>query len=161
MPSIRLLRIAFVLAVAIACGEGVLAPSPDALTGRWSAAPLALSPRGQLLRTLEFTADGRYARTTASRGVYPQLPADSIGSITREYGTYVLRGDTLRFAQDSARTRDWLGGEYFQVGPPRGYIEGPPTDPVVEITSTRLTLRYMVNPGDRYVAVVAEYLRER
>ena len=160
MPSIRTLLAVLVVGAGIACRADLLAPSPDALTGRWSRAPEPLSPSGQLLRTLEFTADGQYVRTTASRGIYAQLPADSVGSITREYGTYVLAADTLRLAQDSVRSWDWLGGTYFHAGPVGVYIEGPPTDPVVEITSTRLTLRYMVDPGAGYVPVIEEYLRD-
>jgi hypothetical protein len=161
VPSIRALLAVLAVGAGIACRTDLLAPSSEALAGHWSRTPEPLSPSGQFFRTLEFTTDGRYVATTASRGVYAQLPADAIGSITRAYGTYVLDGDTLRSASDSVRSWDYLTGTHLQVGSPGVYIEGPPTDPVVELTRTRLTLRYMVNPGAGYVPVVEEYLRDR
>lgn len=160
MPAIPASLTALVLGAGIACHDVVLAPSSHALAGRWSSAPERLSPRGEFIRTLEFSTDGQYVRAVESRGVYSQLPAESIGSFTREYGSYVLAADTLRLAQDSVRSWDYLGGEYFRVGPEGMYIEGPPTPPVVELTRTRLTLRFMVNPGAGYVPVVQEYRRE-
>ena len=120
-----------------------------------------MSPSGQYVRTIDFGADGRYLRTGVFRGIYPQQSADAIAALTREYGTYALSSDTLRFLQDSIRTWDYLGGEFLYVGRASGSIEGPPTDPTVELTATRLTLRYMVNPGAGYVPVVEEYSRER
>ena len=161
MSPIRHLLAVVIVVAGSACADDVLAPTPDALTGRWSAVPEALSPSGQLFRTLDFTADRRYVRTYIMRGVYPQLPADSAAVISHEYGSYTLHGDTLFTARDSARTRDWLGGEYLEVGPPGMAIEGPPTPPVLEITPTRLTLRFMFNPGDGYHPAVEVYLRER
>jgi hypothetical protein len=111
---------------------------------------------------LEFTEDGHYMVTGESRGVYAQLPADSAGSIRHEYGTYALAGDTLHVYQDSVRTWDYLGGTSFQVGPSSGIaIEGTNTDPTVELTATQLTLRYFVNPGDRYELVTDRYYRDR
>ena len=160
MTSIRILFVSVIIASGIGCADG-LAPTPDALTGRWSTAPQPLSPSGQYVMSYVFTADRKYVRSVTMRGVYPQLPADSVGSIYREYGSYVLHADTLLAAQDSTKSWDWLSGEYFHVGPPGMSIEGPPTDPVIELTPSRLTLRYMVNPGDRYVPVVEVYLRER
>lgn len=160
MPSIRLVCATFVAAASLACADNLIAPSPDGLTGRWTRAPEALSPSGQMIRTLDFNVDRRYVRTAVIRGVYPQQPADAIAALTREYGTYALSSDTLRFLQDSIRTWDYLGGEFLYVGRAGGYIEGPPTDPTVELTATHLTLRYMVNPGAGYVPVVEEYSRE-
>jgi len=145
----------------IACADALLAPSPDGLTGRWTRAPEALSPSGQYVRSIEFSPDGRYLRTSVFRGVYPQQPADAIAALTREYGTYALSSDTLRFLQDSIRSWDFIGGEFLHVGRAEGYIEGPPTDPTVELTATHLTLRYLVNPGAGYEPVVEEYSRER
>ena len=160
MSSIRVVFVSVLVASGIGCAEG-LAPTPDALTGRWSTAPAALSPSGQYVRSYDFTADRKYVHTVTTRGVYPQLPADSVGSTYREYGSYVLHADTLLAVQDSTKSWDRLSGEYLHVGPPGIYIEGPPTDPVIELTPSRLTLRYMVNPGDRYVPVVEVYLREQ
>lgn len=160
MPSVRIVFTTFVAAASLACADALIAPSPDGLTGRWTRAPEALSPSGQYVRTIDFGADGKYLRTTVVRGVYPQQPADAIAALTREYGTYALSSDTLRFLQDSVRTWDYLGGEFLYVGRASGYIEGPPTDPTVELTATRLTLRYQVNPGAGYVPVVEEYSRE-
>jgi hypothetical protein len=153
----------FVLLVVagIACHADLLAPSSQRLAGRWSRAPEPLSPSGQYLRTLQFTLDGHYVRTDAFRGVYAQLPAGSVGSNSREYGTYVLNSDIIRFTQDSVRSWDYLSGMYFHAGPQGQYIEGPPTDPKVELTDTQLTLRYMVNPGNGYVAVADVYYRDR
>ena len=110
---------------------------------------------------LEFTVDGHYVLTGAFRGIYAQLPADSVGSITREYGTYLLDRDTLRFTQDSLRSWDYLSGTYFYAGPKGVYIEGAPTDPEIELTRTRLTLRYSVNPGAGYIPVTDVYDRDR
>lgn len=160
MPSIRIVLAILVVGATIACADDLLATSPDGLTGRWTSVPEALSPGGQYVRTIDFTADGRYLRVSTFRGIYPQQPPDAIAALTREYGTYALSRDTLRFLQDSIRTWDYLGGEYLYVGRSGGYIEGPPTDPTVELTATRLTLRYMVNPGAGYVPVVEEYSRE-
>ena len=160
MPAIPAALTALVLGAGIACHDVLIAPSSQALAGRWSTAPELLSPRGEFIRTLEFSTDGKYVRAVTSRGSYSQLPADAIGSFTREYGGYVLAGDTLHLAQDSVRSWDYLGGESFRVGPTVGYIEGPPTPPVVELTSTRLTLRFMVDPGAGYVPVVQEYRRD-
>ena len=160
MTSIRVLFVSVIAAAGVSCADG-LAPTPDALTGRWSTAPEALSPSGHYVRSYDFTADGKYVHTVTTRGAYPQLPPDAVASISREYGSYVLHADTLLAVQDSARSWDWLSGEYLRVGPPGISIEGPPTDPVIELTPSRLTLRYMVNPGDRYVPVVEVYLREQ
>ena len=144
----------------MACRADLLSPSPQAITGRWIRAPESLSPAGNYVRTLEFTVDGHYVVTSASRGVYSALPVDSVGSITHEYGRYVLESNTLRFTQDSLRTWDNLSGSYFHAGPQGMSIEGPPTDPSVELTGTRLTLRYSVNPGAGYVAVTDTYDRD-
>ena len=65
------------------------------------------------------------------------------------------------FTEDSLRSWDNLSGTYFHAGPKGLYIEGPPTDPKVELTRTRLTLRYSVNPGAGYVAVTDVYYRDR
>jgi hypothetical protein len=73
----------------------------------------------------------------------------------------VLSGDTLRFAQDSSRTWDYLTGTYFHAGPPGMYFEGPPTDPIVELTPAHLTLRYSVNPGNGYMQVTEVFDRDR
>lgn len=161
MSSIRIVLSLLALGASVACADAVIAPSPDALTGHWAGAPETLSPSGQFIRTLDFSPDKKYLRTTVIRGVYPQQPADAIAAITREYGTYALSSDTLLFLQDSVRTWDYLSGEFLYVGRAEGYIEGPPTVPTVELTSTRLTLHYMVNPGAGYVPVVEEYSRER
>jgi hypothetical protein len=161
VPSIRIVFVTFAAAASLACADALIAPSPDGLTGRWTRGPETLSPSGQYVRTIDFGADGRYLRSSVFRGIYPQQPADAIAALTREYGTYALSSDTLRFLQDSVRTWDYLGGEFLYVGRPGGYIEGPPTDPIIELTATRLTLRYQVNPGAGYVPVVEEYARER
>jgi hypothetical protein len=120
-----------------------------------------VSPIGQFLKTLEFTPDGHYTVTTEFRGIYAQLPAGSVASIGHEYGTYVLTSDILRFNEDSVRTWDYLSGTFFHAGPRGIYVEGPPTDPTVELTTTHLTLRYSVNPGNGYVQVADTYDRDR
>jgi hypothetical protein len=144
-----------------ACHSDLLAPSSQSLAGHWSRAPQPLSPSGQYLKTLEFRVGGHYVLTGVSRGIYAQLPADSVGNIWHEYGTYVLNSDIIRFTQDSVRSWDYLIGTYFHAGPTGQYIEGRPTDPKVELTDTQLTLRYMVNPGNGYVAVADVYYRDR
>ena len=121
---------------------------------------MPVSPMGQFFKTFEFSEDGHYVLTYEFRGVYPQLPADATASIGHEYGTYILTGDTLRVTQDSSRTWDYLGGTSFHVGPAGIAIEGPPTDPIVELTPTRLTLRYSVNPGGGYEQVTETYDRD-
>ena len=161
MSSIRVLLSMLVVGASVACAEKLTAPSPDGLTGRWSAEPMPLSPTGQLFRSLEFSADGRFVRTYVMRGVYAQQPADAVGSMVRVFGRYSLARDTIRFAQDSLRGWDYMSGEYSQIGSGGVSIEGPPTDPAVELTATHLTLRYMINPGAGYVPVVEEYTRER
>jgi hypothetical protein len=161
VPPIRTALALLLFGAGIACRADLLAPRFDTLAGRWRAAPIPIQPAGQFLRTLELTTDGRYIRTGASRGTYPQLPADAIGSITREYGHYVYEDERLRFTQDSVRIWDYLSGSYFYAGPPGVSIEGPPTDPTVELTRNRLTLRYMVNPGAGYVPVTDEYVRDQ
>ena len=148
------------LVAGIACQPDVLAPSSQTLAGHWSRAAEPLSPMGQYSRTLEFTVDGHYVLTGAYRGIYAQLPADSVGSISREYGSYVLANSILHFSQDSVRSWDYLSGTYFHAGPTGVYIEGPPTDPKVEVTDTQLTLWYSVNPGGGYVAVTDVYHRD-
>ena len=162
VPSIRTFLAVLLIGAGIACHADLLAPSPQTLVGRWRRAPEPQSPMGQYFRTIEFTIDGHYVLTGAFRGVYSQLPVDSVGSITRQYGTYVLDGDILRFAEDSVRSWDYLSGTYVHAGPPQGIpIEGASTDPKVELTHTRLTLRYSVNPGGGYVAVTDDYDRDR
>jgi hypothetical protein len=160
MSSIRVLLSMLVVGASVACAEILVAPSPDGLTGRWSADPMPLSPTGQLFRTLEFSADGRFVRTSIMRGVYAQQPAGAVASTISVYGKYSLARDTIRFVQDSLRGWDYMSGEYVQIGPGGVAIEGPPTDPAVELTPTHLTLRYMVNPGAGYVPVVEDYSRE-
>lgn len=139
-----------------ACQPDVLAPSSQTLAGRWSVSMPPLSPYS---RTLEFTVDGHYLLSASFRGIYAQLPADSVGSISREYGSYVLTNNILRFSQDSVRSWDYLSGTYFHAGPVV-YIEGQ-TDPKVELTNTQLTLRYSINPGGGLVAVTDVYQRDR
>src|SRR5687768_17866978 len=97
--------LALILVAGIACRAKLLAPSSQTIAGRWSRAPQPQAPSGQYYRMLEFTDDGHYVLTGAFRGIYPQLPADSVGSISREYGTYVLDRNTLRFTQDSRTYR--------------------------------------------------------
>ena len=150
-----------ILVAGIACRADLLAPSSATIAGRWSRAPQSQTPSGQYHRMLEFTDDGHYVLTGSFRGIYAELPADSVGSISREYGTYVLDRNTLRFTQDSVRSWDYLSGTYFYAGPKGVYIEGPPTDPEIELTHTRLTLRYSVNPGAGYVPVTEVYDRDR
>jgi hypothetical protein len=146
---------------AVACSADLIEPSAEAIVGRWRRAPMPLSPRGEFLKTLELTADGHYTATTESRGVYAQLAPDAVGSITQDYGAFQLTGNVLRFTQDSVRTWDFLGGTNFHAGPPGIFFEGPPTDPIVELTPNRLTLRYSVNPGGGYVQVTETFDRER
>ena len=160
MPLSRLLTAVMLVGAGIACRSELLSPSSQGIAGRWIRAPEPLRPAGNYVRTLEFTVDGHYVITGASRGVYAALPVDSVGSITHEYGSYVLESSTLRFMQDSIRSWDYLGGSYFHAGSQGMSIEGPPTDPSVELTSTRLTLRYSVNPGAGYVAVTDSYDRD-
>jgi hypothetical protein len=144
------------------CRADLLQPSAQTIAGRWRGAPVSLSPPGQYFRILEFTEDGHCVTTSELRGVYAQLPADSAGRITHAYGTYILVGDTLHVHQDSLWTWDYLGGTFVQIGPSSGIdIEGPNTDPIVELTATRLTLRYFVNPGDGYEQVTDRYYRDR
>ena len=160
MPSNRLLTAILLVGAGIACRADLLSPSSQAIAGRWLRSPEPLSPAGNYVRTLAFTVDGHYVVTGASRGVYAALPVDSVGSITREYGSYVLESNILRFTKDSIRSWDHLSGSYFHTGPQGLSVEGPPTDPSVELTSTRLTLRYSVNPGGGYVAVTDSYDRD-
>jgi hypothetical protein len=161
MMSIRPLACALALSAGLACDGDLLSPSPDSLAGRWSTAREPVNPQGYFVRTLEFTTDGKFIGSVAARGVYSQLPADSAGSWSRSYGSYVLRRDTLLFALDSLRSWDWMTGEYFQTSFTRGIdIEGPPTPPVVTVTHARLTMRYLVNPGNGYTPVIQEYFRD-
>jgi hypothetical protein len=161
MMSIRTLACALAFSAGLACDGDLLSPSPDSLAGRWSTAREQVNPQGYFVRTLEFTTDGKYVSSVVARGVYPQLPADSAGSWSRVYGAYVLRRDTLLFALDSLRSWDWMTGEHLQTSLTRGIdIEGPPTPPVVTITRTRLTMRYLINPGSGYAPVVLEYSRD-
>ncbi len=152
---------ALLLMASTACHSDLLAPSSQILAGRWSRSAEPLSPNGQYLRTLEFGMDGHYVLTGTSRGIYTQLPPDSVASISHEYGTYVLNSDVIHFAQDSVSSWDYLTGTYFHAGPMGQYIEGAPTDPNVELTDTKMTLRYMVDPGNGYVAVTDVYYRDR
>jgi hypothetical protein len=162
VSSIRTLVVLLLVATGTACGADLLAPSSDALVGRWYRGPEAQNPTGQFIRNLEFTADGHFVATGTFRGIYPQLPADAVASISQQYGTFRLDADTLRFSQDSVRSWDYLTGTYFHAGPMTGvYFEGPPTAPVVEVTRTSLTLRYMVDPGAGNVQVTDHYLRDR
>jgi hypothetical protein len=161
MALLRAAVTVLVISAGTACGTDLLYWSSNPIVGRWRAAPMAQQPRGEYLRTLDLAADGRYVSTGAFQGVYPQLAADAIGSVSRVYGHYVYEDDRLRFTQDSMRTWDYLTGEYFHAGPAGISIEGPPTDPTVELTPDRLVLRYMVNPGAGYVAVTDEYFRDR
>jgi hypothetical protein len=161
MRSTRPLLAALALLAGLACDGIPLAPSQASLIGRWSTKPEALRPSGYLSRTLEFSHDGQYVSHVAARGVYPQLPADSVGSWSRAYGSYVLRRDTLLFALDSLRSWDWMTGEHFETSFTRGIeIEGPPTPPVVTVTRTRMVMRYLINPGNGYAPVVMEYFRD-
>jgi hypothetical protein len=161
MTSIRPLACALALWAGLACDGSFLSPSPNSLAGRWSTPPEQLNPTGSYVRTIEFSTEGKYVSGVVLRGTYAQLPADSAGSWSRTYGTYVLRRDTLLFAPDSARSWDWMTGEHFQTNfPTLIYIEGPPTPPVVTVTRTRLTMRYLVNPGNGYQPVVLEYSRD-
>ena len=160
MPRTRLLLAILLVGAGIACRADLLSPSSQSIAGRWLRAPEAQSPAGTYTRMLEFTDDGHYVVTGAFRGVYSALPVDSVGSIMHEYGRYMLDGNTLRFTQDSLRSWDYLSGGYFHAGPQGIAVEGPPTDPSVELTSTRLTLRYSVNPGAGYVAVTDTYDRD-
>lgn len=145
----------------VACSGQPLEPSAPALVGGWSHATVQLSPMGESRTTLDFTADGHYIGTTEMRGIYAQLSANSVASVFRTYGTYVLTGNVLHLSQDSTRTWDFLSGSFFHAGPAGISIEGPPTDPTVEVTQTQLTLRYFVNPGDGYRPVVDQYNRYR
>lgn len=145
--------------VVIACGSEVLAPAPAALTGTWLTVAELLQPTGSFTRKLVFSPSGRYTSTIESRGVYAGVPSDSVISYSSEYGAYTLTGNTLRLVQDSAKGWDLLGGSWRHVGPPGIYIEGPPSDPVVEVSQSRLVLRYQVNPGNGYVPVKAVYYR--
>jgi len=160
VPFNRLLTAILLVGAGIACRADLLSPSSQAIAGRWLRSPEPLSPAGNYVRTLEFTVDGHYVVTGASRGIHAALPLDSVGSITHEYGRYVLKNTILRFTQDSLRSWDFLSGSFFHAGPQGMSIEGPPTDPSVELTSTRLTLRYSVNPGGGYVAVTDTYDRD-
>lgn len=160
VPFTRLLLAILLVGGGIACRADLLSPSSQAIAGRWLRAPAPQSPAGTYVRTLEFTVDGHYVVTGAFRGVYAALPVDSVGSIMHEYGSYVLDGNTLRFTQDSLRSWDYLSGSYFHAGPQGPSIEGPPTDPSVELTSIRLVLRYSVNPGAGYVTVTDTYDRD-
>jgi hypothetical protein len=158
--SIRVVTAALLIAAGTACHTDLFYSASDPLVGRWRAAPMALQPSGEYLRRLDLANNGRYVRTGTFRGVYPQLPADAIASISREYGRYVYENGVLRFSQDSVRSWDYLTGEQFHAGPGGMSIEGPPTDPAVEIMPDRLILRYMVNPGGGYVPVQEEYFRD-
>jgi hypothetical protein len=161
MPLLRTLVAALAISAGTACHTDLFYSASDPIVGRWRAAPMALQPTGQYLRTLDLASDGRYVQSGTSRGVYPQLPADAIGSTSRAYGRYVYANDQLRFMQDSVRTWDYMTGDSFHAGPGGVSIEGPPTVPTVELTADRLVLRYMVNPGAGYVPVTDEYFRDR
>lgn len=150
----------FVVA-ATACHTDLFYSASDPIVGHWRAAPMAQQPSGEYLRTLDLAVDGRYLRTGTFRGVYPQLPADAVASVSREYGRYVYQNDELRFSQDSVRSWDYMTGDHLSVGSGGMSIEGPPTVPTVELTADRLILRYMVNPGAGYVPVQEEYFRDR
>jgi hypothetical protein len=159
--SLRAAVAALLIMAGTACHTDLFYSASDPIVGHWRAAPMAQQPSGEYLRTLDLSVDGRYVRTGAFRGVYPQLPADAIGSISRSYGRYVYEAAQLRFSQDSVRSWDYLSGEDFYAGPGGMPIEGPPTIPTVELTPDRLILRYMVNPGAGYVPVEEEYFRDR
>src|SRR5258705_2307903 len=160
MPRRNTLLAALLVGAVVACSAELLEPTSQALAGRWRRGPEPQSPAGQFLKTVDFTEDGHYTVTTEFRGVYPQLSAEAVGSTTSTYGSYVLTGDVLRFPQDSVRTWDDLTGTSFHAGSGGIYFdEGPPTDPIVELTPTRLTLRYSVNPGDGYVPVTETFDR--
>ena len=161
MPRRYTLLAGLLVGAVIACSAEPLEPSSQALAGRWRRGPEPQSPTGQLLKTVDFTEDGHYTVTTEFRGVYPQLSAEAVGSTTSTYGSYVLTGDVLRFAQDSVRTWDYLTGTSFYAGSGGIYFEGPPTDPIVELTPPRLTLRYSVNPGGGYVPATETFDRDR
>lgn len=155
--------LAFVVSIAVtACGsEALVAPSPAALTGTWLTTVQPTQPRGSFVRKLEFFATGRYVSRGESRGTYAGVPSDSVISYTSNYGAYTLAGDTLRLVQDSAKGWDLLTGSWTRLGPPGIYIEGPPTDPIVEVSRSQLILNYQVNPGAGYIEVRDSYYRAR
>ena len=144
----------------VACRTSLLEPSPQSIVGRWRRTLVPSSPTGQFVRSLALAPDGHYTLTGESRGVYATLPADSVSSSSREYGTYVLTGAILHFSEDSTRTWDVVSGTSFHAGS-RTYFEGPPTDPAVEITASRLLLRYSVDIGNGYVPVTEAYDRDQ
>ena len=149
------------VSVAAACRTQPLQPNGSSIAGQWRSAVIPLSPTGQLVKTLEFTGDGRYIRRHESRGAYATQPADAVSSVSSEYGTYLLADAVLHYAADSVRTWEARSGTSLRVAPFGRYIEGPPTDPVVELSSSRLTLRYAVNPGAGYVPVTETFDRTR
>lgn len=144
----------------VGCRTNLLEPSPQSIVGRWRRTLVPSSPTGQFVKTLTLAPDGHYTVTSESRGVYPTLPADSGSGSSREYGMYVLTGAVLHFSEDSTRTWDVVSGTSFHAGS-RTYFEGPPTDPTVEITASRLLLRYSVNIGNGYVPVTEAYDRDQ
>ena len=143
-----------------ACGRDVLAPAPAALTGMWLTAAKSIQPRGSFTKRLLFVGVDHYVSTWESRGSYAGVPDDSVVAYENDYGTYSLTGNTLRFTQDSAKGWDLVSGSWTRRGKPM-YIEGAPTDPVIELGLSRLILRFAVDPGDgKYQPVEDVYYRQ-
>jgi len=129
------------------------------LAGMWSTTAKNIQPRGSFTKKLIFMGADQYVSIWESRGSYAAIPDDSVVSYENDYGTYSLTGNTLRLNQDSAKGWDLLSGSWMRRGKPM-YIEGAPTDPVIDLRQSRLTLRFAVDPGDgNYQPVEVVYYR--
>ena len=142
-----------------ACGGDVVAPTSAALAGTWSTTAKSIQPRGSFTKKLIFMGADQYGSIWELRGSYATVPDDSVVSYEKDYGTYSLTGNTLRLNQDSAKGWDLLSGSWIRRGKPM-YIEGAPTDPVIELGPSHLVLQFAVDPGDgNYQPVKEVYYR--
>lgn len=146
------------VAVMVGCSD-LLEPTPELLAGTWRNVPDTDPSLANLQRTIAFSVDGSYVVDAWSGPSSMTDPPDSVGWRNTVFGTYSLRGATLTLAQDSTNGRNGQGGTWHYGKPAGMDVEGPPTDPVVRLTTDRLVLTNKVNPGAGYVTVVATYDR--
>ena len=139
--------------MAMAACSDLLTPSAAALAGTWRSTS---EPAGNT-RLMTFTGEGQYVVTLQSRGGDAAAP-DSVTAYSSTFGAFQVVGATLHLVEDSTVGWNWQTGSWRQVGP-GFYIEGPPTDPTVQLTATRLVLTNAVNPGGGYVPMRREFRR--
>ena len=135
-------------------------PGAPELTGEWAAAPDDIGASGWHQKTLSLHANGRFASTSSSYGLYEGQQRNELSAWSRVEGTFRVESNRLHFTPDVMTWWDHFESPNFPAVRRAPYPWGTLFDDATfAVAGNVLRIGFNVYPADAPVPVTVEYVR--